>query len=192
MSYFPSNLFYATGNPRQRRLDLGLLGESCVCKFLAAANWEILHQRWRCTRGEIDIIARRKAPSDSPEQQANLAFVEVKTRSTGSWDAGGLLAITSEKQAKLLQAAQMFLASRPDLADLPCQFDVALVSCCRHRQKEQGQKEQGQKEQGQKEQGQKEQGQKEQASVVAVKLGQPVLMGEYQLTLDKYIEGAFE
>lgn len=182
MNCYPSNLFFATGNTSRRGLDLGILGEDCVCKFLAAANWEILHQRWRCSRGEIDIIAQRsKAPSGSPEQQANLAFVEVKTRSTGSWDAGGLLAITPDKQAKLLQAAQMFLASRPDLADLPCQFDVALVSCRRHRQKEQGQKEQGQKE-----------GQKAQASVGAFKLGQPVLMGAYQLTLDEYIEGAFE
>ncbi|NER33769.1 MAG: YraN family protein [Oscillatoria sp. SIO1A7] len=166
MSYSPSNLFLATGNSRQRKLDLGLLGENCVCKFLAAANWKILHQRWRCTRGEIDIIAWRNETPDSPEQQANLRFVEVKTRSSGSWDAGGLLAITPEKQAKLLQAAQMFLASRPDLADLPCQFDVALVSCRRSRQKKQ-------------------------ASVEAIGLGKPVLMGEYQLTLDQYIEGAF-
>lgn len=101
-------------------------GEYYTGLFLLAQGWEILHQRWRCRWGEIDIIARR----DTPDPW--LAFVEVKTRRSRSWDDGGLFSITPQKQAKLWRTAQMFLAEHEDLSPLPCRFDVALVTY-RHR-----------------------------------------------------------
>ncbi|WP_250122125.1 YraN family protein [Chroococcidiopsis sp. CCMEE 29] len=107
-------------------LDIGVLGEDLVAQWLQSTSWMILHRRWRCRWGEIDIIARKE-----PEKHSSplLAFVEVKTRSRGNWDADGLLSITSQKQAKLRQTAQCFLAAYPKFADSPCQFDVALVHC---------------------------------------------------------------
>lgn len=98
--------------------DIGTLGEDLVAKWLQLQGWAILHRRWYCRWGELDIIARR---------QAELVFVEVKTRQRKNWDADGLLAITASKQAKLWQAAELFLADRPELAELDCRFDVALV-----------------------------------------------------------------
>lgn len=99
----------------------GELGERFVSEWLAARGWHILHRRWRCVWGEIDLIAR------SPSEDV-LAFIEVKTRSQGNWDAGGLLAVTPQKQTKLCRAAALFLTHYPELAILPCRFDVALVS----------------------------------------------------------------
>ncbi len=99
--------------------DIGVLGEELVAQWLKSTGWVIMHRRWRCRWGEIDIIARHSSPL--------LVFVEVKTRSSGNWDAGGLLSITPQKQAKLWQTAQRFLATYPHLADYPCRFDVALV-----------------------------------------------------------------
>ncbi|HEY9813061.1 MAG TPA: YraN family protein [Candidatus Sericytochromatia bacterium] len=114
-------------------INIGELGEQLVAQWLHAHNCEILHRRWRCRWGELDLIALQSpSEGDLSSTQKQLLFVEVKTRSQGNWDSDGLMAITPQKQAKIGKAAQMFLATYPDLADLPCRFDVALVRLQRH------------------------------------------------------------
>jgi putative endonuclease len=98
--------------------DIGTLGEDLVAQWLESCGWRILHRRWRSRWGEIDIIA---------EYTQTLAFVEVKTRSAGSWDAGGRNAIMSSKQEKIYRTAQMYLAKFPEKADFNCRFDVAIA-----------------------------------------------------------------
>ena len=115
--------------------DIGTLGENLVAEWLQQQGWEILHRQWRCRWGEIDIIALgREEESAKNRARTNhpcptLAFVEVKTRRLGNWDAGGRLAVTTTKQAKLWQTAEIFLSTRPDLGHNSCRFDVALVRC---------------------------------------------------------------
>lgn len=163
--------------------DIGVLGEEFVAQWLRSKGWIILHRRWRCRWGEIDIIARQqpdeKHPSRlTPNTQHSpplLVFVEVKTRSRGNWDAGGLLSITQQKQAKLWQTAQSFLATYPHLADYPCRFDVALV-CSQRLSKNQCHE-------------------LSEAPVtldLPVHLGQAVSIAGYQLLLQDYIPSAFE
>ncbi|HEY9740742.1 MAG TPA: YraN family protein [Coleofasciculaceae cyanobacterium] len=162
--------------------NIGELGEYLVAEWLQAQSWVILHHRWRCRWGEIDLIAQRY----SAQQETllpRLAFVEVKTRSRGNWDADGLLAITPPKQAKLWRTAELFLAERPDLASFPCRFDVALVRCDRISQQS----------------GHNETNLSPSAApidktiqVPSVQLGQPIVVAGYRFMLQDYIESAFD
>ncbi|MHC5935039.1 YraN family protein [Nostoc sp.] len=121
--------------------DIGASGEDLVAQWLQSTGWIILHRRFSSRWGEIDIIAQydggkgetgEKGENFSlSTQHSLLAFVEVKTRSSGSWDAGGRSAITPQKQAKIWRTAGIFLAQYPEKADYSCRFDVAIVYCQR-------------------------------------------------------------
>jgi putative endonuclease len=118
---------------------IGWLAEELVAQWLMQQGGELLQQRWFCRWGELDLVALLQASQPTlPEQaivqssaqtnaQTTLAFVEVKARRESNWDLGGLLAITPQKQQKLWKTAELFLSTYPNLAHLPCQFDVALV-----------------------------------------------------------------
>jgi putative endonuclease len=112
-------------------LDIGTLGEALVAQWLCERGWLLLQKRWHCRWGELDLVMGQPS-AQLPTQPIALAFVEVKTRSQGNWDSDGALAITARKRSKLWKTAQLFLADHPDWAELPCQFDVALV-CCRYK-----------------------------------------------------------
>jgi putative endonuclease len=98
-------------------------GEDFVAEWLHQQGWHLLHRRWYCRWGEIDLIAQ------SAQADRLIAFIEVKTRSRANWDETGALAMTAQKQAKLWKSAESFLLQYPDLANCPCRFDVALVDC---------------------------------------------------------------
>lgn len=102
--------------------DLGTLAEAFVAQWLIQQGWQILHRRWHCRWGELDLIASPPAPVAK-----SLVFIEVKARRRGNWDEDGLLAINTQKQQKLWKTATIFLARHPQFSDLPCRFDVALV-----------------------------------------------------------------
>lgn len=192
---------FSTSNPTSA--DVGKLGEQLVARWLQAQGWEILHHRWHCRWGELDLIARQilqevKEPSrdvsplggGKPKKFFSstahllpfLAFVEVKTRSPRNWDADGMLAITPQKQAKLWKTAQMFLAEQPSFGDLPCRFDVALVSCQRQPQ--------GSRKADALLYSSSADGEVVQLPLVT--LSQPILLGGHKLILQDYIPSAFD
>jgi putative endonuclease len=103
--------------------QLGTLGETLIAQWMTAKGWAVKDRQWHCTYGELDLVLTQSHPSRM------IAFVEVKTRSQGNWDADGLMAITRRKQAKLWKAAQVYLLKNPPWANAICRFDVALVAC---------------------------------------------------------------
>ncbi|MGD1712691.1 YraN family protein [Hydrocoleum sp. CS-953] len=164
-----------------QKIDKGILGEELVAKWLNQQGWQILHRRWQCRWGELDIIAMKNSPfrNNSGQNFTNfsiLAFVEVKTRSRGNWDEDGLLAVTESKQAKLWQTAEIFLSDRPELADCSCRFDIALVRC-NYIQKNSPFPIAPSTE--------------EKLSELTVEIGNSVELAGYQLILQNYISSAF-
>ena len=91
-------------------------GEALAALFLRLKGYRIEARNWRCTLGEIDIIAL---------DRDTLVFVEVKTRagrSAGSPEE----AVTPAKQRRLALLAQAYLGARRDETP-PCRFDVVAV-----------------------------------------------------------------
>jgi putative endonuclease len=104
--------------PTPHEMTTGERGEEIVAQWILSQGGKIVARRWRWRGGEIDLIAIL---------DRTLLFIEVKTRSRGNWDEDGLMAITQTKQQKLILTAQIFISNHPELAEMPCQFDVALV-----------------------------------------------------------------
>lgn len=99
--------------PRRRALQFGRLAESCCAGLLRLKGYRILARGFRVPVGEIDIIARKGRL---------LAFIEVKARSA----AGGEV-LTSRQQKRIIRAAEAFMMTRPDLANLDLRFDLMLI-----------------------------------------------------------------
>jgi len=93
----------------------GRRAEFLCALLLRLKGYRILARHWKCSSGEIDIIARRGRV---------VAFIEVKARATLATAAESL---SPKQQARIARAAAQYLAGRPDLAALDQRFDVLLV-----------------------------------------------------------------
>jgi len=92
----------------------GARAEDLCAKLLSAAGLRVIERNWRCRLGEIDLIA---------EEQGTLVFAEVRMR-TGDGFGGAGESLTAAKRSRLIAAARLYLARRPEA---PCRFDVILV-----------------------------------------------------------------
>jgi putative endonuclease len=102
------------------RRELGDGGEEIVAAHLRRLGWRILEAKFRCRRGEIDLIA------EEPDGAA-LVFVEVKARRSRTHGAPAE-AVDGRKQTRMIEAARAYLARRDAGAEEPlCRFDVAEV-----------------------------------------------------------------
>jgi putative endonuclease len=71
--------------------ELGRVGEVLAADYLESIGIRVLERNWRCSQGEIDIVA---------QDGGELVIVEVKTRS-GHLFGSPFSAITAEKLARL-------------------------------------------------------------------------------------------
>jgi len=92
----------------------GARAEDLCADLLRAAGLRVIERNWRCRRGEIDLIA---------EERGTLVFAEVRMRSATLF-GGAAESVTAAKKQRLVAAARLYLARRPDAS---CRFDVFLV-----------------------------------------------------------------
>ncbi len=112
----------AEGVPVTDQQATGASGEARALAYLQQQGLQLVERNYRVARGpsqragEVDLILR--------DRDGTLVFVEVRARR--SREAGGAAAsVSSAKQARLVYAAQHYLARLPRLP--PCRFDVVAI-----------------------------------------------------------------
>ncbi len=101
-----------TAGDRRKAYSFGRFSESLSCWRLRLTGYRVVHQGYRATTGEIDIIARRGQI---------LTFVEVKARRT-FFDA--LHALGPQQRRRIERTALAFLGANPELSNLDIRFDL--------------------------------------------------------------------
>ena len=99
-----------------RRRDTGILGEKLASDFLIKKGYRILEVNFRCTHGEIDIVA---AHGDC------LVFIEVRAKRSLSFGSPEE-SITPAKIARLRATADYYRQTHNDLPAL-WRIDVVAV-----------------------------------------------------------------
>lgn len=98
---------------RWERRERGQLGEREAERFLSAQRYAIVARNYRCSFGEVDLIA---------VDRQTVVFVEVRTH-TGETFGDPLASVNARKQRRIAKAALHYV-SRNRLFDREARFDV--------------------------------------------------------------------
>jgi putative endonuclease len=104
-----------SGRKRQSELK-GRIAENLVAASWQGRGFQVLAQRLRTPAGEIDLVVA---------DAETLVFVEVKARHC---HADAAYAVLPRQQKRLLEAAEIAMATNPDWYRPSARFDVALVA----------------------------------------------------------------
>ena len=99
-----------------RHLALGKRGEDIAAAELKRRRYRIIERNYRCTSGEVDIIALHEKV---------IVFVEVKARSSRAYGRPEM-SVTPRKQRQLAKVALSYLQSK-NFLDRDARFDVVAV-----------------------------------------------------------------
>ena len=100
----------------------GRLGEEIAATHLARTGHRIVERNFRCSYGEIDLVA---------EEDDELAFVEVRTRSSTAFGSPEE-SITRLKSQRMTRCALAYLAAR-QVKDRRWRIDLIAVQLERGR-----------------------------------------------------------
>lgn len=104
------------GAVQYTRRALGQLGEDIAVRHLQRMGYIVLQRNYRCTEGEVDIVAR---------DHERLAFVEVRAR-RGTAFGTAKESVTARKQARLATVALCYLQEH-GYSDADWGIDVVAV-----------------------------------------------------------------
>lgn len=86
--------------------ELGRAGEERAALYLSTHRYQILDRNWRCSQGEIDIVA---------ERDGTICIVEVKTRRSLAY-GHPFDAVDERKRERLWRLAYAWCRTHPGLA----------------------------------------------------------------------------
>lgn len=101
----------------QDRLDVGRLGEDLALRRLKKLGYRCIARNYRCSLGEVDIIAR---------DGETLVFVEIKTRRDKSLGYAKE-AVDKRKKRQLSKVALAYMKAE-DCCDVKSRFDVVAIN----------------------------------------------------------------
>lgn len=96
--------------------DLGRAGEERAVQHLAGSGYRILDQNWRCSQGEIDIVA---------QIGGTICIVEVKTRRSTAF-GHPFDAVDDRKRERLWRLAYAWCKVHAELA-ANCELRIDVV-----------------------------------------------------------------
>ena len=85
-------------------IKLGKIGEDTAAEILRSKGFQILQKNYKCSMGEVDIIAAKGSL---------ISFVEVKTRTCEKFGEPGE-AVNPEKQYRLRKTAEYYMIKHGD------------------------------------------------------------------------------
>jgi putative endonuclease len=99
----------------------GKLGETIAAPYLIEKGYHLLHQNWRHSHWEVDIIASKEDV---------LHFIEIKTRRTKNF---GLPEeqVSKKKMQNLVNAAEQYLHLYPQWKRI--QFNILAISIIKNK-----------------------------------------------------------
>ena len=104
--------------------DIGNIGENAAVRFLKNNKYKIIARNVHLSHNELDIVAVCK-------KSKTVAFIEVKARSVDddlySKFGSPASAVTTQKQARTIEAARAFLRENKKVRDLQPRIDVIEV-----------------------------------------------------------------
>ena len=95
----------------------GNAAEDQALQLLQQRGLALIARNWRCRAGELDLVLR---------DGDTVVVAEVRSRASSEFGAAAET-VDARKQRKLVAAARLFLAGRPELADRPVRFDVVAL-----------------------------------------------------------------
>lgn len=101
----------------RERLDLGKWGEELALKKIKSMGYRCIEQNYRCSLGEVDIVAR---------DGESLVFIEIKTRKGRSLGFSKE-AINARKRRQLSKVALAYMKAK-NCCDVKSRFDVVAIN----------------------------------------------------------------
>lgn len=108
---------------KTKRQKIGAEGEELAVRFLKKLGYAIKDRNFTGRHSEIDIICMD--PCKETTGETELVFVEVKTRTSGTY-GDPADAVSPRKTSLMRRAAEIYLYER-GIEDTLCRFDVVAI-----------------------------------------------------------------